>query len=394
MNGPRDADVTITLEEGVGALDPAEWDALVGDESPFLEWAFLASLEEAGALGARSGWSARPLVARENGRLVAACPLYVKQNSEGEFVFDFAWADAAHRAGLSYYPKLLVGVPFSPVSGARFLVGAGLDRALWIERLGRALVEICRANDLSSVHVNFCRADEAEILARLGFHTRLGLQYHWHNAGYRDFDAYLDAFRSKRRNQVRRERREMAEQGVTIETLTGDALTPELAAPMYAFYRATVQAHSYGRQYLNRRVFELLLERFRHRLVFVVARQHGDRIGGTINVEKSGVLYGRYWGATKPVRHLHFNVCYYAAVEHCITRAHVRFEPGAGGEYKQLRGFDASPTRSAHFLADPRLSAAVEHYLARERAQAEHTIDWYREHSALKPRPTPSPEPD
>src|SRR5690606_25063547 len=142
--------------------------------------------------------------------------------SEGEFVFDFAWADAAYRAGIEYYPKLLVGVPFSPVSGARFLVRAGLDRALWIERLGRALQAICRSNDLSSVHVNFCHADEAEILARIGFHTRLGLQYHWHNAGYRDFDAYLDAFRSKRRNQVRRERREMAEQDVTLETLCGD----------------------------------------------------------------------------------------------------------------------------------------------------------------------------
>lgn len=389
MSGPTDADVTIALEEGVAALDPAQWDALVGDESPFLEWAFLASLEEAGVLGPRSGWSARPLVARQNGRLVAACPLYLKHNSEGEFVFDFAWADAAYRAGIQYYPKLLVGVPFSPVPGARFLVRTGLDRRSWIERLGLALQEICRGSDLSSVHVNFCRADEAEILSRIGFHTRLGLQYHWHNAGYRDFDDYLEAFRSKRRNQVRRERREMAMQGVTIETLTNDMLEPGLADPMYTFYRSTVQAHSYGRQYLNRRVFELLLERFRHRLVFVLARQKGERIGGTLNVEKNGVLYGRYWGATRPVRHLHFNVCYYAAVEHCIARGHVRFEPGAGGEYKQLRGFDASPTRSAHFLVDRRLSAAVEQYLVRERAHAEDTIDWYREHSALKSPPPP-----
>lgn len=392
MRETGDPDVTISLEEGVSALDPAEWDALVGDDSPFLEWAFLASLEEAGTLTSSSGWSARPLVARAGGRLVAACPLYVKQNSEGEFVFDFAWADAAYRAGIQYYPKLLVGVPFSPVSGARFLVRAGLDRSLWIERLGRALQEVCRSNDLSSVHVNFCRADEAEVLSRIGFHTRIGLQYHWHNAGYRDFEDYLAAFRSKRRNQVRRERREMDEQGVVIETLSGEALSAELVDPMYAFYRSTVQAHSYGRQYLNRRVFELLLERFRDRLVFVVARHRGERVGGTVNVEKSGVLYGRYWGATKPLRHLHFNVCYYAAVEHCIARGLVRFEPGAGGEYKQLRGFDASPTRSAHFLADPRLAAAVEQYLVRERAHAAETIDWYREHSALKPSPPPRPE--
>ena len=311
---------TIALEEGVAALDAKQWNELVGEESPFLEWEFLASLEEAGVLDERSGWTSRPLVARENGRIVAACPLYLKRNSEGEFVFDHAWADAAQRAGIEYFPKLLVGVPFSPVSGARFLVRPGEDRARWIERLGGALKEICASNGLSGVHVNFCQPDEAEALSALGFHTRIGLQYHWRNAGYRDFDDYLDAFRSKRRNQIRRERREMGEQGVEIATLTGDEIGPDLLEPMYAFYRTTVRAHSFGRQYLNKRVFELLIERFRHRLVLIVASQAGERIAGTFNVEKAGVLYGRYWGATKMVRHLHFNVCYYAAIEHCIAR--------------------------------------------------------------------------
>lgn len=384
MSAPPDPAFTIALEEGVAQLDAKAWNELVGDESPFLEWELLASLEEAGTLDERSGWTSRPLVARENGRIVAACPLYVKSNSEGEFVFDFAWADAAHRAGLEYYPKLLVGVPFSPVSGARFLVHPDADRTRWTLRLGEALKEICQSNGLSGVHVNFCRPDEAEALAPLGFHTRIGLQYHWQNAGYRDFDAYLEAFRSKRRNQVRRERREMIEQGVEITTFCGDEIGADLLEPMYAFYRSTVQAHSYGRQYLNKRVFELLIERFRHRLVFIVASRGGKRIAGTFNVEKAGVLYGRYWGATQMVRHLHFNVCYYAAIEHCIARGLRRFEPGAGGEYKQLRGFDASPTYSAHFLADPRLASAIEQYLTRERAQAANTIDWYREHSALK----------
>lgn len=394
MPAPSEPAYTIALEEGVAPLDAKQWNELVGDESPFLEWEFLAALEEAGALDERSGWTARPLVARENGRIVAACPLYVKSNSEGEFVFDFAWADAAHRAGLEYYPKLLVGVPFSPVSGARFLVRPGADRGLWTLRLGEASKAICTSNGLSGVHVNFCREDEAQALAPLGFHTRIGLQYHWQNAGYRDFDDYLEAFRSKRRNQVHRERREMTDQGVEIATLTGDEIGPDLLAPMYDFYRTTVRAHSYGRQYLNKRVFELLIERFRHRLVLIVASQAGVRIGGTFNVEKAGVLYGRYWGATKPVRHLHFNVCYYAAVEHCILRGLRRFEPGAGGEYKQLRGFDATPTWSAHFLSDPRLAAAVEQFLARERTQAASTIDWYREHSALKTTGAPASEAD
>ena len=201
--------VSIELEDGVSNLAQEEWDALVGDASPFLEWGFLASLEEAGCLDEASGWAARPLVAREDGRLVAACPLYIKTNSEGEFVFDYSWADAAYRSGIEYYPKLLVGVPFSPVGGARFLVRAGADRPVWIERLGAALREICQANELSSIHVNFCDPQEARALEALGFHTRVGLQYHWHNHDYADFEDYLGAFRSKRRNQVRRERREM-----------------------------------------------------------------------------------------------------------------------------------------------------------------------------------------
>jgi predicted N-acyltransferase len=377
----------IRLEEGVAKLGRSEWDALVGEDSPFLEWAFLASLEESGALGERSGWTPRPLVAREDGRLIAACPLYIKTNSEGEFVFDHAWADASYRAGIDYYPKMLVGVPFSPVGGARFLVHPSADRATWAERLGQALHEICTTNELSSVHVNFCQLEEAQGLAPLGFHTRIGLQYHWHNHQYADFEGYLGAFRSKRRNQVRRERREMQIQNVKIETFTGDAITEDLIDPMYRFYLETIRARSWGRQYLNREFFELVVERFRDRLVFIVAEHEGKKIAGTFNVQKGDALYGRYWGATRMVRHLHFNVCYYAAIEHCIDTGLARFEPGAGGEYKQVRGFDASPTYSAHHLADPRLNAAVARFLESERLQAEDAIGWYQERSALKPQP-------
>lgn len=382
------ANLEIRLEEGVAGLPQPEWDAVVGEDSPFLEWAFLASLEDAGTLSAESGWAPRPLVARENGRIIAACPLYLKTNSEGEFVFDFGWADASYRAGIDYYPKMLVGVPFSPVSGARFLVHPEADRNAWIERLGGALREICTSNKLSSVHVNFCLPDEAEILGRLGFHTRIGLQYHWFNHDYQDFEDYLGAFRSKRRNQIRRERREMEKQKICIETYTGDAISSELVDPMYAFYLATIESRAWGRQYLNRETFELLVERFRNRLVFVIAEQDGNRIAGTFNVQKGNTLYGRYWGAIQQVRHLHFNVCYYAAIEHCIENGLERFEPGAGGEYKHTRGFDAAPTYSAHYLADPRLNAAIEEFLETERSHAEHTIDWYRENSALKSNAT------
>ncbi len=376
----------LTLADGVASLDADQWNALVGDASPFLEWEWLASLERAGTLDRRSGWQSMPLVARENGRLVAACPLYIKMHSEGEFVFDWGWADAAARAGIDYYPKMLVGVPFTPVTGARLLVAPGEDRDRWMALLAEALRSTCIGNDLSSVHVNFCLEAEARDLEAHGFMLRSGVQYHWANEGFADFDAYLERFRSKRRNQIRRERREPAMQGVVIEAFTGNEIPDELIEPMYRFYLSTVQSHHWGRQYLNRAAFDELADRFRPRLVFIVARQGDEWIAGTFNVRKGDALYGRYWGATRPLRHLHFNVCYYAAIEYCIDHGLARFEPGAGGEYKQLRGFDARPTRSAHFVRDPRLAAAIGRFLDAERAQVDDALEWYDERSALKPR--------
>lgn len=374
----------LELLDGVAELPRDDWNALVGDQSPFLEWDWLASLEESGCLGPESGWQPRPLVARENGRLLAACPLYVKGHSEGEFVFDWGWADAAERAGIRYYPKLLVGVPFTPVTGARFLVAADQDRARWIPRLGQALQEICAANEFSSVHVNFCEADETQPFEDSEYLQRVGIQYHWNNHGYRTFDDYLDAFRSKKRNQIRRERRAMQAAGVEIEVVSGDEIGDELFEPMYQCYLTTIQTHYYGRQYLNQKFFELLRERFKQRLCFVVARRGSEILAGTTNVVKDGVFYGRYWGALEPVRHLHFNVCYYAAIEWCIERGLSRFEPGAGGDYKWLRGFDASPTYSMHYLRDPRLADAVGRFLQRERLEAENVIDQMGRQSPLK----------
>jgi predicted N-acyltransferase len=376
--------VEIECLSGVREAEKSEWNALVGDASPFLEWEWLASLEEAGCVGGRSGWTARPLVARENGRLVAAAPLYLKEHSEGEFVFDWGWADAAERAGIAYYPKMLVGVPFTPATGARILVAAGADRCAWTERLAAALLELCREGELSGVHVNFCREDEIAPLREQGFALRVGVQYHWHNAGYAEFGDWLARFRSKRRNQIKRERREVAEAGVVVETLSGTEIPDALFEPMFRFYLATVRGRVWGRQYLNRRFFDLLRERWKERLCFVVARVGDEPIAGTFNVQKGDTLWGRYWGATRDVRNLHFEVCYYAAVEHCIAKGLARFEPGAGGDYKQMRGFDGEPTWSLHWLAEPRLRAAVGRFLAEERERTLGGIEWLREHSALK----------
>ncbi len=375
----------IVLADGVRALPREQWNALVGHDSPFLEWEFLASLEESEVVGGESGWLPRPLVARDGERLLAACPLYVKGNSEGEFVFDHGWADAAERAGIRYYPKLLVAVPFSPVGGARFLVAAGEDRSAWIAKLAAALREIATANDLSGVHVNFCREGEFEALRDAGWLPRVGLQYHWINRAWKDFDDYLASLRHHRRKEVRRELRAVADAGIAIEVRSGEAIPDAWFAPMWRFYRATIDHNPWGRLYLNPRLFELLRERFRERLCFVMAMRGDAPIAGAFNVQKGDTLYGRYWGAAEYVKHLHFAVCYYAGIEHCIRTGLARFEPGAGGDYKQVRGFDAHPTWSAHFLADPRLSRAVAHYLERERAQTADAIEWLRERSALKP---------
>jgi predicted N-acyltransferase len=377
----------IALLEGVAGIAREEWDALVGDGSPFLEWAFLASLEHAGCVGGDSGWEPRPLVLRRHGRLVAACPVYLKLHSEGEFVFDFAWADAAERAGLRYYPKLLIGVPFTPVAGARFLTLPGEDPVEVRALLAGALRELCLGNGLSSVHVNFCPEADATALAEHGFLPRVGFQYHWRNEGYASFDDFLARLRSKRRNQIQRERRSLAEAGITIATQIGDEIPDDVFPRLHPIYRSTIDRNPWGRPYLNARFFALLRERFRARLCIATARRGGpagEIVAGTINVQKGDALYGRYWGALAEVRNLHFALCYYAGIEHCIAHGLARFEPGAGGDYKQVRGFDATPTWSAHFVAEPRLERAVARHLEQERERAQEAIGWLRERSALK----------
>jgi predicted N-acyltransferase len=381
----------VKVIQSMNEVDQEGWDALVGHGSPFLEWDWLACMEEARCVTPKSGWQPQHLTVYDHGRLIASCPLYIKGHSMGEFVFDHAWADAAHRAGIEYYPKLLVAPPFTPATGVRFLTAPDADRPMLIRVLGQTLQDVCKQNELSSVHVNFCLADETEVLAEIGYLKRMGLQYQWLNHGYRTFDDYLAHFRSKRRNQIKREIREMDEQGVEIDALSGEEIPDALFPRMFALYKTQIDRLYWGRQYLQARFFDLLAHRFKRNLCFVVARHQGEIIAGTFNVQKSGVFYGRYWGAFKELRHLHFNVCYYAAVEHCIKQGFVRFEPGAGGDFKRLRGFDPQPTVSMHFLADPRLATAVARFLDREREQVDHTIDWLQQESELKREPERKP---
>ncbi|MCC6764111.1 MAG: GNAT family N-acetyltransferase [Deltaproteobacteria bacterium] len=375
----------LTILNDLRAVEPDAWDALAEDASPFLEWAWLASLEEAGCVSERTGWLPQHLALHDDGgRLVGACPLYVKGHSQGEFVFDHGWAQAAVRAGIGYYPKLLVATPFTPATGARFLSHPGADRGRVVRTLATALRDLCGEEGYSSVHVTFCLPDEADALEALGYVRRDGYQFQWINPGWRTFDDYLAALRSKRRNQVRRERRELAAQDVVISTHVGDAIPDELFAPMFDLYRSTVEKFAWGHQYLNAKLFELLRRRWKRRLAFVVARRRGRIVAGTFNVWKRDALYGRYWGAFEDVRHLHFNVCYYAAIELALALGATRFEPGAGGEFKHLRGFDARATTSMHFLGDPRLADAVGRYLVDERRAVAREIGWLDAQTALR----------
>jgi uncharacterized protein len=374
----------VTLVRRMADIDREEWDALLGpDASPFLEWDWLDALEQSGCVTTKTGWAPHHLTVRENGRLIAAAPMYLKGHSQGEFVFDHTWAEAAQRAGMTYYPKLLVAVPLTPATGQRILTHPERSRQPLLAVVAGALRDVCASNELSSVHVNFCAADEIAPLRDAGFLHRQGLQYHWRNRDFGSFDDYLAAMRSKRRTQVRRERREVAEQDVEIAALDGESITDDLFEPMFRIYLSTIEKLYWGRQYLNQRFFDRL-RRWKRNLCFVVARQHGEIVAGAINVQKAGVLYGRYWGCLREIRYLHFVVCYYAGIEHCITRRFTRFEPGAGGEYKHWRGFDATATHSLHYLPHPGFAKAVAEFLDRERAHVDDVIAGLHDRSALK----------
>ena len=311
----------VTLQRRIADVGRAEWDALNGaDGSPFLEWDWLDALEQSGCVAARTGWAPHHLTVRQDGRLLAAAPMYLKGHSQGEFVFDHGWAEAADRAGIAYYPKLLVAVPFTPAAGRRILTHPDADRPALLAVAAGALRDLCVGNTLSSVHVNFCAEDEVAPLRDAGFLHRQGVQYHWRNPGYDGFDDYLAGLRSKRRTQARRELRAVREAGVTIAALEGAAIPDALFAPMHDIYRSTVDKFVWGRPYLTAAFFEALRERWKNNLCFVAAHRAGRLIAGAINVQKAGVLYGRYWGCFEDVPYLHFAACYYAGIEHCITR--------------------------------------------------------------------------
>ncbi len=376
--------ITARVHHAVGEIPAAEWDALAGPGNPFTSHAFLTLLEESGSVGGRSGWSPLPLVIENAaGVAAAALPAYLKGHSQGEYVFDHSWADAWHRAGGQYYPKLQISVPFTPATGPRLLTGEHPSNlaALGVPLL-RVAEQICEQNNLSSAHATFIEPAQLPVFQEAGWLLRTDTQFHWDNQGYASFDDFLGALSSEKRKNLRKERAK-AQDGVEIRHLTGDAIRPEHWDAFWVFYQDT-GARKWGRPYLTREAFTLMGERMADRILLVMAFIGEQPVAGALNFIGSEALYGRYWGAVIDKPFLHFELCYYQAIDAAIALGLGRVEAGAQGQHKLARGYKPVPTWSAHWITDPGFRSAIADFLTRERQGVAQEQLWLGERTPFR----------
>ncbi|AMN42469.1 GNAT family N-acetyltransferase [Rhodoplanes sp. Z2-YC6860] len=339
--------------------------------NPFISYEFLSSLEDSSSAVARTGWQPQHLVAdAPDGSVLGVVPCYLKSHSRGEYVFDRGWAEAYERAGGSYYPKLQVSVPFTPATGRRLLVRPSPDSERIREGLTAGLIELCRRHRASSVHLTFLPEAESTFLSEHKFLHRTDQQFHWENGGYDTFDGFLEALSARKRKTIRRERRDALAPGITVEWLTGSDLTEAVWDAFFAFYMET-GSRKWGTPYLTRKFYSLIGERMANDIVLMMAKRAGRFIAGAINFRGSHTLFGRHWGAIEHHPFLHFELCYYQAIDYAILHKLKYVEAGAQGEHKLARGYMPVTTHSAHYIADPGLRRAVDDYLVRERAYVE-----------------------
>ncbi|MFA7588368.1 MAG: GNAT family N-acetyltransferase [Novosphingobium sp.] len=351
------------LAPSVASLPAVEWDALTDGSNPFVSHAFLSAMEDSGSVGEGTGWQSAPLVIRDGtGKLVAALPSYLKSHSQGEYVFDHAWADAWHRAGGQYYPKLQIAAPFTPATGPRLLT----RRPELVLPLLRAAEDLCRGNGFSSAHATFIAPDQVDLFASAGWLLRHDIQFHWQNRGYGTFEDFLGELSSAKRKNLRKERAAAGE-GVEIRALSGDEIGEPHWDAFWRFYCDT-GARKWGRPYLTREAFSLLGDRMGDRILLVLAFMDGTPVAGALNFIGTDALYGRYWGAVVDKPFLHFELCYYQAIDHAIARGLSRVEAGAQGGHKLARGYAPVRTVSAHHIVHPGFRTAVADFLERERA--------------------------
>ena len=364
-------------------VDEAEWRNLEPPDFPFFDYEFLIALERSHSVGRRSGWSPVYLICEEDEHVLGALPLYLKTDSYGEYVFDWAWANAFHEHGMPYYPKLVSAVPFTPATGPKLLVRPGADQDPVAKALLDAAQKLADESGVSSSHALFLPERELDAFEERGFAIRHSLQFHWRNRGYDAFPDYLDAMTSKRRRQVARERRQI--EGIEVERLTGDDLRPEHATLMYGFYVDTYD-RKWGSPYLTKGFLDEVFHTMRDRIMLAIARDELTRrpVAGSLFFYKENALFGRYWGAVKDVRNLHFELCYYQGIEFAVERGMSLFEAGAQGEHKLARGFLPAVMYSAHDIRHPAFRRAIEHYIAEEREMISYELAEYMHHDPYK----------
>jgi len=384
MPAPMPAD-RIEFHSSIDQLEAREWNALTDGANPFARHELLAALEHTGCVGPGTGWEPRYLALRDGSGLAAAAATFVKSHSYGEFVFDFAWAQAYERLGRRYYPKLTLATPFTPATGPRLLVRPGLDRASWAARLLGALEQDCTAHGRSGVHALFLDEPARAACSAQGWLLRRDCQFHWSNRGYATFEDYLESFTAEKRKKARRERRRVAESGVRFETRFGGELDAALIERIYALHRDTFLRHGHE-PYLTPEFFTEIAQRLPGSLMVKLAVQGRAVVAVAIFFWCAEALYGRYWGAAADYHSLHFEACYHQGIEFCIERGIPRFEPGTQGEHKVSRGFEPQLTWSAHFIADRQFRSAIAAYLEREAAAVESYALEVQEHVPYRGR--------
>jgi len=372
----------VKVSRRIAEIGREAWDACAGnpvyDQNPFIRFDFLDALEQANCAVERTGWRPQHLaVEDDSGQVAAVMPLYLKSHSQGEYIFDHAWADAYERAGGRYYPKLLSAAPFTPATGPRLLVRPDVDETEARKYLLGGALTLCERYGASGLNLNFVTEGEWRWMGEQGLARREGQQYHWENRGYRDFDEFLGALSSGRRKTIRRERRE-AQEAVEIVRLTGADISEEHWDAFFRFYMDT-GSRKWGRPYLTREFFSLLGERMADRVLLIMARHDGRWVAGALNLVSTDCVYGRHWGCVADVPFLHFELCYYQAIEWAIEQGLRRVEAGAQGQHKIARGYLPRPVYSAHYIADPALRGPVERFLEQERAGVEQEMEWLEE---------------
>jgi len=359
----------------VGQVAARDWNGVAGTDYPFIRHEFLSALENSRSVCAETGWQPCHLTLSRKDRLVAVMPLYLKFHSYGEYVFDWAWADAWYRQGLAYYPKLLTAIPFTPATGPRICVAPGHERSRVLAAVLAAIRQFADERELSSWHLLFPEEGDARALREQGLSLRTASQFHWYNRDYEDFDRFLARFNSRKRKTLRRERRRVGEQGIELRRLEGDELGEADWDAFHRFYQLTYAKRSGHGGYLKRDFFMEIGRTLARHCMMVVARCDGRPVAGSLCFHSGDTLYGRYWGCERELDCLHFEACYYQGIEYCIERGLARFDPGAQGEHKIQRGFEPTRTRSCHWVADPRFARAIEDFTRREDDHIDHYMN-------------------